>query len=248
MIGNHFIELQSIESTNNYALELIHANLAQAGTCIFTHEQTKGRGQMGKIWITEKDVNLLTSIIVKTDQLQGVHPFALSVCTALATHDFFAKYAGDETKIKWPNDLYWRDRKAGGILIDNVMRGNSAGTLWQWTVVGIGININQASFSDDLKNPVSLKQITGNTFDTILLAKELYQCFDIYFQLLLQNKTDLLFAQYKKILLRMGEKVKLKKGSRVFEALIKDVDMNGELVIQHAVEEKITMGEVEWLL
>ena len=77
----------------------------------------------------------------------------------LAAHDFFSHYVFNNAFIKWPNDLYWRDRKAGGILIENIIRGKD----WQSAVAGIGININQTSFDPDITNAISLKQITGKS-------------------------------------------------------------------------------------
>ncbi len=82
---------------------------------------------------------------------------------------FFGANAGDETLIKLPNDIYWRDRKAGGILIENSLRG----TDWTWSVIGIGFNINQTSFSPDAPNPVSLRQITGRQWEIARLQTEL---------------------------------------------------------------------------
>src|ERR1043166_10157738 len=74
------------------------------------------------------------------------------------------------------NDLYWQGRKAGGILIDNIVMSQETGVgSWKWAIVGIGININQTSFSNDLPNPVSLKQITGKNYDPLTLARELCQ-------------------------------------------------------------------------
>ena len=92
---------------------------------------------------------------------------------SLPAYDFFNFYAIDETSIKWPNDIYWRDRKAGGILIENILQGKK----WKFAIVGIGININQTLFPASLPNPVSLKQITGKTFNVVELGKRALQLF-----------------------------------------------------------------------
>ena len=84
--------------------------------------------------------------------------------------DFFSKYIKENVKIKWPNDIFINDRKAGGILIENVIKGN----LWQWAVIGIGLNINQENFEKENLKAISLKQITGKNYDVIELAKELH--------------------------------------------------------------------------
>lgn len=244
-----FIELQSVDSTNNYARRLIHDKLAQHKTAIFAHEQVSGKGQRGKIWMSEKDANIIFSIVLKPQPLQLSHQFQLEACLAIAVHDFFAKYAGDGTKIKWPNDLYWQDRKAGGILIESVVRSNeSGGGSWEWAIAGIGININQTSFSAQLPNPVSLKQITGNDFKTVVLAKELYSIVKKYFEQLISEGFGNIYSRYISCLYKKGATVKLKKDNRVFEVTIKTVSPLGKLVVLHGIEEEFDFGEVEWII
>ena len=92
MLGTPFIELQSVASTNNYALAQIHANMAQPGTCYFAHEQTSGKGQRGKSWATETGMNIILSIVLKPDFLQPFQQFQLSACVAVATRQFFNRY------------------------------------------------------------------------------------------------------------------------------------------------------------
>ncbi|MFN1208770.1 biotin--[acetyl-CoA-carboxylase] ligase, partial [Enterococcus lactis] len=83
---------------------------------------------------------------------------------------FLDKFSQSNILIKWPNDIYFQDRKAGGILIENIINGQ----LWKWAVVGVGLNINQVQFLGDIESKaVSLKQITGKTFDCFQLAQEL---------------------------------------------------------------------------
>ena len=109
-IGLPFVELQAVDSTNNYARQQIHAGLAQHGMAIFAHEQLLGKGQRGKTWSSEKDANIILSIVVKPQLLLLSQQFMLSACMVVAINDFFIKYAGADTKIKWPNDLYWQDK------------------------------------------------------------------------------------------------------------------------------------------
>jgi BirA family transcriptional regulator, biotin operon repressor / biotin---[acetyl-CoA-carboxylase] ligase len=199
--GSPFVELQSVDSTNNYARQLIHAaalpdrqDVAKHGMAVFSHTQVAGKGQRGKTWDSEKGSNIALSILIKPQGISINHQFYLSACAAVAVHEFFTTYAGDETKIKWPNDLYWQDRKAGGILIESLIGGQKSETRssgpvvskWKWAVVGIGININQTNF-EGLPNPVSLKQITGKSFEPLVLAKELYDVFVGNYNLLLTN-------------------------------------------------------------
>jgi len=276
-IGEPFIELQSIDSTNKYAMGLIHGNHlpdgqdeAQHGTAIFSYEQTAGKGQRGKNWVSEKDSNIALSILLNPYPLRIQDQFQLSICVAVSVYEFFLKYAGEETKIKWPNDLYWRDRKAGGILIENIVgssesevrsRESGIGSQtslahhsslitpnWKWAIVGIGININQAVFPDDLPNAVSLKQITGKNYQPVELAKELCAVIEENYQALITGKFELLFNNYQTHLYKKDEKVKLKKDNRVFETTINGVSETGQLITRHSIEERFNFGEVEWII
>ena len=254
--GLPFIELQSVDSTNNYARQQIHAGLAQHGLAVFAHEQVAGKGQRGKVWATEKESNIILSLLVKPQPLPLTQQFRLSACAAVAVHEFFLKYAGDETKIKWPNDLYWQDRKAGGLLIESVIRSLESGVEsqqlavgnWPWAIIGIGININQTRFPDDLPNPVSLKQITGKNFDPVELAKELCLAFDNRFAELIETGFENIYAYYLAHLYKRKATVKLKKGTKVFEALIEGVSPTGRLITHHAIEEEFDFGDVEWVI
>ena len=255
-IGSPFVELQSVDSTNKYAMSMVHdANLpgrqgvAQHGMAIFAHEQTDGKGQRGKKWSSEKGSNIALSIIINPNPLALSEQFKLSVCTAVSIHEFFSRFAGDETKIKWPNDLYWRDRKAGGILIENIVGSRESGVgSWNWSVIGIGININQTLFPADLSNPVSLKQITGKEPEPVKLAKELCLIFDKNFQLLIKGNFEQLFAFYQAHLYKKNEKVRLKKGGRIFETTIKAVSETGQLITHHSMEERFEFGELDWVV
>ena len=247
-LGTPFIELQSVDSTNNYALTQIHANMAQPGTCYFAHEQTSGKGQRGKSWATERGANIILSIVLKPDFLQPTQQFQLSASIAVAARQFFDGYDRDSIKIKWPNDIYWRDRKLGGILIENIIRSKPEGGNWDWAVVGIGANINQTNFGTELKNPISLKQITGKNFDQIELAKKLCVSIDDFYRNLVKEETNAIIKMYNQFLYKKGALVKLRKDNRVFSATIKNVTPTGQLVVQHGIEEQFDFGEIEWLI
>ena len=174
-LGAPLIELPSIDSTNIYAMEQIKAGKAISGSCYNTPFQTHGKGQHGRVWESEKGQNLLCSYVLELKSLNPSKNWGpedqkgLSAAVAIGAKAFFGAHAGDETLIKLPNDIYWRDRKAGGILIENSLRG----TEWTWAVIGIGFNINQTSFSPDAPNPLSLRQITGRQWEIARLQTEL---------------------------------------------------------------------------
>ena len=220
---------------------LIHAGMAQHGTTVFAHEQTKGKGQRDKQWWSRPNENITLSLIVKPFGLSTNELFLLSMTVSIGVQQFFQSYAGEDTSIKWPNDVYWRDRKAGGILIENIIRGQE----WKYAVIGIGININQTDFGKFSK-AVSLKQITGKTYDPLELSKGLLDFLDKSFTSFTTGAD--IARQYHQHLYKWKEKVLLKKDNKSFEALVKEVKTDGTLIVQNDKRESsFKAGEIEWL-
>ncbi len=242
-IGSSFVELGTIDSTNNYALSAIHEGLAQHGTAVFAHEQVAGKGRRGKTWLAEKGNNLILSMVINPSPLLPTQQFQLSACVAVSALQLFQKLAGEDTRIKWPNDLYWQDRKAGGILIESIIGAGS----WKWAVAGIGININQVSFAGVGGRPVSLRQITGRQHDAPDLARQLCAIMDANWQQLLTAGFDNIYELYQQNLYKRGELVRLRHGSRNFDGLIKGVSRDGRLQAEHGLEESFATDEVEWI-
>jgi BirA family biotin operon repressor/biotin-[acetyl-CoA-carboxylase] ligase len=232
-----------VDSTNNYAMGLVHAGMAQHGTCVFAHEQTKGKGQRSRQWISDAGQNILMSIIIEPFNLRPEQVFLLSMMTAIGVQLFYRQFAGEDTSIKWPNDIYWRDRKAGGILIENNIQGRE----WNYAVIGIGLNINQTNFEGMSLQAVSLKQITGKNYDTIGMAKELLQGIQATIDKLLNNPNEIVKC-YHQHLYQLHQTVRLKKGSRTFDAYINGVTADGKLVTRTSMEELFSVGEVEWVI
>jgi BirA family biotin operon repressor/biotin-[acetyl-CoA-carboxylase] ligase len=158
----------------------IKAGLAKSGSCYTADFQTNGKGQHGRVWESTKGQNLLCSYILELNTLDALKKWTpadqigFSAAIALGARAFFAAFAGSETKIKKPNDIYFSDRKAGGILIENLVRGQE----WTWAVIGIGMNINQTEFSPEAlnsvsSNPISLQEITNQSWDVKKMQQHL---------------------------------------------------------------------------
>jgi len=219
-------------------MALINEGVAQAGQAIFAHEQVAGRGQRGNTWQTIGGQNITISLLINPSLIRisgqpatspnPASQFLLSATTALGTLDFFENFTNGDCSLKWPNDLYWRDRKAGGILIENQIRPNLG---WLWAVAGIGININQTDFPPELPNPVSLKQITGKNYDPLTLAQNLCEKITIRFHQAQNSGPDIILTDYNKHLYKKGETVKIRKDNRLFEATIIAVNPFGQLEV-----------------
>ncbi|MBO9563762.1 MAG: biotin--[acetyl-CoA-carboxylase] ligase [Niastella sp.] len=262
--------LPTVDSTNNYAIGQATAGEAGHGTVYFALEQTAGKGQRGKTWLTTTGENIMMSVVLHPHPLKTSQQFLLSAAIALGCYDFFKNYAGEETSIKWPNDLYWRDRKAGGILIESRIRSSESGVQssepkastasyqsstqnseltthdWIIAIAGMGININQTKFAPEALRPVSLKQITGKTYDINALARELCHHLEKRYQAI--RNPEQLLADYHQALYKKGKSVKLKKGTSVFETTIQGVTQTGELITQDTLERYFQVGEIEWII
>lgn len=242
-LGSPFIQLSAVDSTNNYALELLKQNLADSGAAIFAQEQTNGKGQMGKKWEALQGENIILTIIADISTVHIQNQFNLLAMAALGCYDFFSKYAGDETAIKWSNDIFWKDKKAGGILIETTNHNNK-----RFAIIGMGININQTTFDKSLLNPVSLKQITGKSFNVIELAKELCNCIDVWYNVLLSKDNHQLLISYNNHLYKKNKEVLLKRENVKFSCTVKSVNAFGELQVENGLYDSFRFGEIEWIV
>lgn len=243
-IGHAFIELGSVDSTNNYAMARATAGSAGHGTLYFAHDQWAGKGQRGRTWTSRPGENIILSAVLEPVALSSSQVFSLSACVALACYDLLSRYAGpDAIRIKWPNDLYWNDRKAGGILIENNFRGDR----WAFAIAGMGININQCDFPANARNPVSLSQITGRSFDPVRLARELGACLDQRYNELEADPSGII-TEYNSRLYRLCQEVRLKKDNVVFNTIVTGVSAQGQLLTKDVLEREFSFGEVDWII
>jgi len=248
-IGLPFTELTEVDSTNIYAMNQVKTNLAGHGAAFLAQKQWAGKGQMGKVWEAETGQNILLSVVLDPKKLVfdglALEPSVVSMLVAVGCFNFFITYAGDETSIKWPNDIYWRDRKAAGILIENSFRG----PIWQWSIAGMGVNINQTEFGTGLTKAVSLKQITGKTFQVPALAKELCSHIEAALQMLVDKGPDTLLALYNNVLYKKGEQVQLEIEGQKITATICRVLSNGHLEIEteNGIKQSHALGAIQWL-
>lgn len=243
-LGRRFTILTSVDSTNNYAMREVHAGLANHGDVYLALDQTSGKGQRDKQWITQPGENITMSILTYPVSLSPSKPFLLVAAVALAVFDFFQQYAGNYTSIKWPNDIFWGDRKAGGILIENQVRNQK----WRIAVIGIGVNINQTDFGPLSEKAVSLANITDKKFDIITLAKALCVFLEKRYRQLLSGNSNDILEDYTAAMYKLNEEVHFRMAGSGFRAKVEGVTPQGKLITGHPVHSRLTWGTVEWLL
>ena len=155
-------------STSTLLRELYTEELPHLYT-IRTDFQTAGRGQAGNSWESEEGKNLLFSALLRYNNIRATEQWRLSMLVAVALWDVLSKYLPQEQlSIKWPNDIYFGDKKLVGILIENSLSGQYVG----YSIAGIGLNINQTEWLSNAPNPISMKQITGQEYDAETLMNE----------------------------------------------------------------------------
>lgn len=182
---NNIIWYNSLSSTNKVLSKLIENSKFDEFYCIATHYQSSGKGQGTNIWHSKANKNLLISVLLYPEYLPVENYFYLTKTVSVAIIQFLKKLTGiEQFKIKWPNDIYFEDKKLAGILIQNEI-GHST---FNNCIAGIGLNLNQNKFPDFLPNPVSLNQITGKIYLTESLADELIDEIKWWFGCLRQNQ------------------------------------------------------------
>lgn len=234
--------LQSVDSTNNYAMGVIRDGLAQPGMAWFAYDQFNGRGQRNKQWKSKPGENLILTVLLHPPGVAIDKPFQLSAAIALEIIELLNKVTGKVFCIKWPNDIYYGDRKAGGILIENIWAGND----WKWAVVGIGINVNQVNFDEELLNPISLKLITREDVPTEEIARKLHK--NILYNLNDRLAGHDLLEKYNLALFKKNEPVLFSSANDRFVAVVKGVNSAGSLLLEEFPEREFRFGELVWEL
>ncbi len=220
--------LSSTDSTNLYLRRLIEEgkNLPDM-TVVTAFEQTAGRGQKGNSWETEAGKNIVFSLLCHPSFLPPSRQFVLSQCIAIAIADTLSEHIEGIT-VKWPNDIYWNDKKISGTLIECALQGCTINTC----IIGSGVNINQTEFRSDAPNPVSLKQITGKDYDTQLLFEQIINRFTSLYETLRNGGEEVVAKQYmQRLYRRNGYHLYEDKNGR-FLAQIHSIEPSGHIVLQ----------------
>jgi BirA family transcriptional regulator, biotin operon repressor / biotin---[acetyl-CoA-carboxylase] ligase len=237
---NQLIELDSVDSTNNYAMARIHAGMASDGLVCLARHQWAGKGQRGKSWKDEPGQNLMMSLVSEPAPLDISKLFLFSASVALGILDLVRRLDGESWAVKWPNDIYWNDRKAAGILIETVVLGKN----WLFAVTGVGINLNQENFPADLPHAVSLKQITSASYEPIQVARELVPAIQNRINTL-KNHPEQILSDYNRFLYKKNQPISLRKKNELIICTLKSVDIGGMLLTSQG---SFAWHEVNWVI
>ncbi len=220
------LRINETDSTNRFLRE--YRGMEDVDLLVaMTDFQTAGKGQGENHWESEAAKNLLFSIKIQPKALPASKQYMISMVTAIAIHEVLRQIAGNFT-IKWPNDIYWKDRKVSGTLIETRYTSNGLKDV----IIGVGINVNQEVFTSQAPNPASLRHITGETTDREELLEQVLEKFQKHYQKLLAGQYAEISDQYHQWLYRKDEwNTYIDKNGR-FTARIVKVNDNGQLVLE----------------
>ncbi|MFZ4740672.1 MAG: biotin--[acetyl-CoA-carboxylase] ligase [Bacteroidales bacterium] len=227
--NNKIIKLVNTNSTNDYASESLKNNNLVEGTVIWAISQTKGKGQKGNRWESEDGKNLTFSIILHPVKLDPSKQFLLNKAISLGVIDFL-KTKIDETlvKIKWPNDIYVGKSKIAGILIENEILGSTI----QSSIVGIGLNVNQLIFSENIPNPTSLRLILKTELDKEVVLIDILKAIEERIIKLYNNDIEEINSDYLNNLLYYNNYHSYLWKDTEIKAMIVDISEYGQLILK----------------
>ncbi len=231
-IGQNLIYLNETASTNTYAIDLLNGLRVAEGSIVLTDRQTMGKGQRGNTWLSEPSMNLTFSLILYPVFLNAANCFYLSKCVALALHDALAEILPSgqhDIKIKWPNDILVNNKKIAGVLIENNFRTDTV----QYSVAGIGLNVNQEYFGQLDVRINSLKKLCKQHFELREVLNTVCRFAEVWYLKLRKKDFDSLNNAYTSKLYLLNEWSVFKRADgHPFNACIRGVNEHGELVME----------------
>lgn len=223
---NKIVALTEVGSTNNYATQMV-SDKPEECTVVLAQFQNNGRGQHGNYWESEYGKNLLMSVILYPGFLPAEKQFYISKIVSLAlVHTLDCKVK--DLSIKWPNDIYIGNKKVAGILIENAIKGAHL----DYSIVGIGLNLNQEEFVSDAPNPVSLKMLTGENYNINEVVEEFINAFKDWYEILKRGELSAIDAAYLYRLFGRNEWRTYRSEDTEFEARIAGIGDYGKLQLQ----------------
>ena len=225
----HRIHLAETSSTNTYARQLAQQ---ESILLVSTDHQTAGRGQRGNSWEAEPGANLLFSLAITPHGIRASQQFIISELVSVALCEALSNYA-DNIRIKWPNDIYHRDHKLCGILIEHDIEGSTIAR----SIIGVGLNVNQHRFTSDAPNPISLCHILGQETDRDTLLTEICDTFAAHYHDMLTAPDSTLWRNtlhqhYTTLLYRLGAPAPYRDVQGTFNAILRHVEPDGRLRLE----------------
>ena len=228
------IHFSEIDSTNKYVKE--NFNVLDDFTFVSTDYQSLGKGRNDRVWLANKNENLMFSLLLKNRDI--IMDSFISLVAAVSISEIVERYARNRVEIKWPNDIYISDKKVAGILLE--------GRLPDYVVIGVGINVNQKEFVGEYrKEPTSLLLETGTEININYLKESVYQQMVSNLTEYTSNKEKFL-EYFKNHNYLLNKNVSFVYNKQKFNGIVNGVDESFNIVIKNNGKEyHISSGEIE---
>jgi BirA family biotin operon repressor/biotin-[acetyl-CoA-carboxylase] ligase len=223
----NYIEVKEVSSTNDHLKKIAIEEELPEGFIVIAKNQTNGKGQSGNFWESEPGKNLTFSILLRPKYINAQNMFLISKAVSLGIIDYLNSLEKC-FKIKWPNDIYYCNKKLGGILIENQLIGNKV----NYSIVGIGINVNQKNFTSNAPNPISLKTIFKKDFNKFTLLEGIIKQITIWYEILADGWYDKINDAYFSHLFWDKGFHDFKSENNQFVAKIVSVDADGRITLK----------------
>jgi len=239
IIGKKIHSYESTDSTNDVAHRLAQSGSPE-GTVVFSESQSKGRGRMGRHWVSPKGKGIYFSLILRPDVSPAEAP-KITLMSAVAVAAAVRKITNLSALIKWPNDILVNDRKVCGILTEMSAEVNTV----SYIVLGIGINVN-TGVEHLPKEATSLKHEIGKEISRVELAREILRELERQYHIFKEKGFKKIIEEWKSLSHTLGEEVKISCHGRKIEGTAIDLDATGALVVRldNGFREHITAGDV----
>ena len=226
----YLFKLDATDSTNSYLRQMSKSKELGKWTVVTSDYQTQGRGQKGAVWESEKGKNLICSVLVKLNDFNAADQFILNCAVSVGIHHYLKRYNLPKLKIKWPNDIMSVSKKLGGILIENTLVSDKI----SHSIIGIGININQEKFSDELPMAVSIKQLTKSETSRDIFLQDMLNAIQRQFEMIFDHQYEQLWSLYQESLYRKDQPHMFEnsEGER-FMGIIRGVSQQGQLLVEN---------------
>lgn len=245
-LKNQFISeikyFDTVTSTNELALNM-EENLVQEGLVIVAGEQTKGRGRLQRNWHSPKNQGLWMSIILLPEQKNKDKYSLLTLIGALSVQKAIKNLNIDST-LKWPNDILYNNKKLCGVL----SQFKSIGGKINRVVVGIGLNVNQNNFADEIKDrSISLKMIKNETINKEKLLVDILNNFADYYNMFKKEDFNKIIEQWKKEMSMLYKNITVNTldGTK-YKGKVIDITERGELKVKlkSGIDKTFIAGDV----
>jgi BirA family biotin operon repressor/biotin-[acetyl-CoA-carboxylase] ligase len=227
-LGRQIVFYDTVGSTNTVALAC--GEEPEEGTVILSDSQEKGRGRLGRSWVSPPGVNIYLSILLHP-RIEPEHATLITLLSAIACTYALRKTTGLSISVKWPNDLMAADRKLGGILTEMKITGKKI----VLAVIGIGINVNMAAheFPDQIRTTAtSVKIETGEDVSRERIIAEILNETDRWYKVLQTGRSREIVDEWQRLTSTLGRRVLVTTGQETYTGLAEGIDDKGMLLIR----------------